>query len=406
MTTNYPLTADSIGEEEIEAAVAVLRSGRYTMSENVRWFERELAVWTGMEEAVMVNSGSSAHLLLVDSLLRRLSPRVRTLKPGDEILVPALSWPTTVWPLVQLGLTPVFVDIDPSTLALSLDSAESALSSSTRGMFLIHVLGLAAPMDRYTGFCEKHGLTLIEDGCESFGAFFAGRHVGGFGRGGTLSHFYSHHLTTMEGGTILTDDSELADDLRSFRAHGWIRDRSDKERLVREHAAFDPRFLFVTTGYNVRPLEVQAAIGRIQLQRMDGLLAARDEVARNVSSFVHKHVPWIKLIGAETLDTKPARRTERRHSWMNLPFLLENGAPKSLEETKAFLEEAGVETRPIIAGNLARHPAAQGIISRAAGELKAADRVLRSGFMIGCNPSLPADGFGHLEHAFQELGRV
>ncbi|MEQ1878975.1 MAG: aminotransferase class I/II-fold pyridoxal phosphate-dependent enzyme, partial [Bdellovibrionia bacterium] len=174
MENRYTLAADSFGAQEIEAAIGVLRSGNYTMGAKVKEFERALADWAGVKDAIMVNSGSSANLLLVDSLMRRLDQAEIKIRPGDEVIVPMLSWPTTVWPLVQLGLVPVFADIDLDTLAISLDSAEKLITPKTKGMFLIHVLGQAAPMKDYVEFCRKYGLTLIEDCCESFGAYDQG----------------------------------------------------------------------------------------------------------------------------------------------------------------------------------------------------------------------------------------
>jgi len=356
------------------------------MGETVREFEAALADWLGVRHLIMVNSGSSANLLLVDSLLRRLDPKKELLKPGDEVLVPALAWPTTVWPLLQLGLMPVYTDVAADTMALDLESAATALSPKTRGLFLIHPLGRACPMRPYVEFCARHGLVLMEDCCESLGAFDEGRHVGSFGHGGTFSHFYSHHLTTIEGGAIATGDDELADDLRSSRAHGWIRDRSDRERLALQRPDLDPRFHFVMPGYNVRPTELHAAIGLVQLKRIDEALRARETLAGKVSRWMSQAAPWVRLIGAETLaETQPARR-ERRHSWMTLPFIVDPQAPATLAEVKAKLEANGVETRPIIAGNLIRHPASRPGTFRAVPRLPVADLLLERGFMIGCPP--------------------
>jgi CDP-6-deoxy-D-xylo-4-hexulose-3-dehydrase len=399
----YTLGADNLGTEETEAAIAVLRSGRLTMGRLVREFEEALARWIGIGHAVMVNSGSSANLLLVDSLLRRSHANRAMLRPGDEILVPALAWPTTVWPLLQLGLVPVYTDVEPHSLALSLDSAAQALSPRTRGLFLIHVLGQACEMGPYTDFCSRHDLVLIEDCCESFGAFDQGRHVGTFGLGGTLSHFFSHHLTTIEGGALITNDGALADDLRSLRAHGWIRDRSDRERVAREHPGLDPRFLFVMPGYNVRPMELQAAIGLVQLGKMDEQLRAHEQLAGRIFQWVSRYEPWLKMIGSERLQGVPATRQQRRHSWMNVPFLVGPEAPMTMDEVKARLETSGVDTRPIIAGNLLRHPAAALGTMRAPVATPVADAVLRRGFMIGCHPQRSAQSLETLEKALAGL---
>ena len=399
----YRLAADTLGAGEIEAAKAVLDSGQLTMGRQVREFEAAFADWVGADHAVMVNSGSSANLLVVDALLRPTAGAPR-LAQGDEVLVPALAWPTTVWPLVQLGLVPVFADVDPRTLAMDLGSAEAMLGERTRGMFLIHPLGRAANLREFADFSDQHGIALLEDSCESLGAHWAGAHVGTVGEAGTFSFYFSHHVSTIEGGMIVTDNSQLADDLRGLRAHGWIRDRTDRDEWTTAHPELDPRFLFATMGYNVRPTEIQGAIGAVQLQRLDAMLAARDALARRVHGWLLEAVPWLELIGADTLrDGPPSERRGRPNSWMTLPLRLRPSAPLSREGVVQHLEAAGVETRPIIAGNLAQHPAVRPVEHRAPRSMPVADSLLHDAFMIGCHPILSAESLGTLEAALKSL---
>lgn len=400
----YRLAADTLGRAEINVAKSVLDSGRLTMGARVRRFEEEFAEWIGAKHAVMVNSGSSANLLIVDALLRssRGSPR---LAPRDEVLVPGLAWPTTAWPLGQLGLVPVFVDVEHDTLAIDLKSAEEALSPKTRGMFLIHPLGRAVDLTRYAEFCAAHDLELLEDCCESLGAHWSGLHVGTSGIASSFSFYFSHHISTIEGGMIVTQEPALADDLRGLRAHGWIRDRSDAGDWMARYPEFDPRFLFATMGYNLRPTEIQGSIGSEQLGRLDDMLAARDELARSVHSLLSNSAPWLQLIGSETLGSAtPTDRRARTHSWMTLPLRLGPTAPVSRDAVVRYLETNGVETRPIIAGNLARHPAAAQVPHRAPAEMPVCDALLRDTFMIGCHPVLSAGSRGTLEHALTSLG--
>jgi len=399
--TPYRLAADTFGAAEIAAAKAVLDSGRLTMGDRVAQFEREFAVYTGAKHALMVNSGSSANLLMVDVLQRRpcVTP---ALQPGDEVIVPALAWPTTVWPIVQLGLVPVFVDVDPHTLAIDLKSVESAISPLTKGMFLIHVLGQAPNMKAYQDFCWLNNLVLIEDACESLGAHSGGQHVGNFGTMGSFSFYYSHHISTIEGGMIVTSDSALYDNLKSLRAHGWIRDRSDRDQWKRANRDIDERFMFIMPGYNVRPMELQGAIGSVQLRRFEEMLMAREQLASTVDVWVKRYVPWLELIGAECLNTGARKR---QHSWMTLPFRLRRDAPVSLAKIKAHFQTAGVDTRPIIAGNLVRHPAISQIKSRSAASLKVSDELLRRGFMIGCHPVLDPGSLETLERTLARLAK-
>lgn len=388
----YPLTSNSvISPAAVEAAIACLRSGSHTMGKEVAAFESEFSAWTGAKHAVMVNSGSSANLLAVEAMI--WSGRW---KRGDEVLVPALAWSTTVFPLVQLGLVPVFVDIDPETLAMDLKDAERMFSPKTRGLMLIHVLGLAADLVAVKQFCLTHDLALIEDCCEAMGAHWQGHHVGTYGVFGTFSHFYSHQLATIEGGTVVTDDDGLADDLRSMRAHGWTRNRKDAQAAYKGR---DTRFLFVTTGYNVRPMELQGATGRQQLAGLDHNLRARDASAAALIEAV-ACVPWLEVIGSQFLSPCGIDRNERRHSWMNVPLRLRPGAPMTAGEVIARLTH--VETRPILSGNLLNHPVMKRIPFRADGEYPVASVLTGRGFMIGCH----AEGLDVAVNAIRTLRRA
>ncbi len=387
----YPLSSpQSICPEAVDAAVSVLRSGHFTMGEKVAEFEAAFARYVGSTHAVMVNSGSSANLLAVEAMLRPSNGQPRW-KPGDEVLVPALAWSTTVAPLIQLGLVPVFVDVDPETLAMDLQAARSLITLRTVGLMLIHVLGLAADLTEAKTICEAYctvatdgwPLTLIEDCCESMGARFKKQHVGTVGALGTFSHFFSHQLSTMEGGTVVTDDDAIADDLRSMRAHGWSRNRSDKARW--EADSLDPHFLFVTTGYNVRPMEVQGAMGVEQLSRFDWHLQGRFEAARTITQAL-AHMPGLSVPGLRGWSTQGGRS---RHTWMNVPIVVERGQRDAVVR---IFNDCGIETRPILAGNILHHPALRGANIRRGASYPVADRIMRDGFMIGCHPHPELEG--------------
>lgn len=360
MTYRYPLSSPaSVSPEAIEAAVASLRSGQLTMGATVRAFEDAFADYVGVRYAVMVNSGSSANLLAVEAMLRPSHGTPRW-TAGDHVLVPALAWPTTVWPLVQLGLVPVFVDSNPITLAMS-----SAIPQDRRatGTMMIHVLGCDAQPQRWAG-------TLIEDCCEHL-------HTADlmYGILRTYSFFFAHHLSTIEGGMIVTNDEAVANDLRSMRAHGWTRNRTD---AVTWDSPIDARFRFVTTGYNVRPLEVQAAIGLAQLPSMGAGIAQRRCTGAVLTEAI-RAVPWLRV---------PGRGGE---AWMNLPILLADDAPMARDAVVQQFEQAGIETRPILAGNLLRHPVIQRLRDHGVPMVinpdgyPVADRVMDRGFMIGCH---------------------
>jgi CDP-6-deoxy-D-xylo-4-hexulose-3-dehydrase len=346
----------------------------------------------------MVNSGSSANLLIIESLIRGNKKKLNT---GDEVIVPALCWPTTIWPILQLGLIPRFVDSNPITLGIDLEKAKKVITKKTKAIFLIHVLGNAENMSPFVKFCKDHDLLLIEDCCESLGAYSNKKHVGTFGLAGSLSHFYSHHLTTMEGGSVITNNNELADDLRSMRAHGWIRDRRDQVFLKNKYKNLDSRFLFVTSGYNFRPLEIQAAIGLVQLKKIDNFLIKRERHAKNIANILST-VEWLNVIGKEKIK-KTFNKTERKHSWMNIPILLNKKTPINLEKVKKIFEDNNIETRPIIAGNILKHPVFKNKFSNT---FNVANNVLKNGFMIGCHPFIKEEQYSLVKKTADKLKNI
>ena len=202
-----------------------------------------------------------------------------------------------------------------------------------------------------------------------------------------MSHFFSHHLTTIEGGSIITNDDCLADDIKSFRAHGWIRNRKDRSFLIKKYKNLDPRFLFFTSGYNVRPMELQAAIGLVQLKKLEFFLKKRDKVAFSVNKILNE-ISWLKLIGNERIKNKKIKKRDREHSWMNIPIILESGSPIKLKKVKNIFEKFHIETRPIIAGNILKHPALKKVNYRHDKNLPVANNCLENGFMIGCHSNI------------------
>jgi CDP-4-dehydro-6-deoxyglucose reductase, E1 len=276
----YELSASTWGLEETEAIRRTMERGRYTMGEEVAAFEREFAAYFGMRYGVMVNSGSSANLVAVASLFYK---RDRPLFRGDEVIVPAISWSTTYHPLYQYGLKLRFVDVDISTLNMDVRKLERALAPRTRAIVAVSILGNPAALDVIERFASEHGLYLIEDNCESMDAELNGRKTGTFGHLNTFSFFFSHHISTMEGGIVLTNDLELDHLLRSLRAHGWTRDLPAGSPLFeRRGEDHFEAYRFILPGYNVRPLELSGAIGREQLKKLPAMTGRR---RRNMALF-------------------------------------------------------------------------------------------------------------------------
>ena len=381
-----PLNKSTLGQEEIDAAKAVLDSGYFTMGRLVLDFERAVADYLGVKNAVMVNSGSSANLLALFAAANPMLPADGALPPrlkaGSEVIVPALTWSTTIWPVIQAGAKPVFVDSDPETLQMTPAAVEAAITPNTAGIFIVHVLGGAVDMTAMEALAKKHNLWLLEDTCESFGVDWKGRKVGTFGQIGTYSFYFSHHITTIEGGMAVTDDDGLADLMRAMRAHGWIRQMETKDAQAAQHSSIDPRFLFITTGFNLRPTEINAAIGLEQLKRIEGFNASRRKVAARLDAGLAR---W-KQTGQLTLMRHHPNVTSAPFGYS---VLCENRETR--DALQAHLEAADIETRPVICGNLTRQPALAHFDYRVSGELSGADRVMDCGIYWGTHPVMSDD---------------
>lgn len=378
-----PLASNGLSEAAVEAALGVLKSGQLTMGVQVKTFEAAMAAYLGVKHFVMVNSGSSANLVMIESLVRP-SNSIRYLQAGDKVVVPAIAWPTTVWPLVQLGLRPFFADVDEKTLGIDLEKLETVLSTGGHGIkaiFAINALGSPLDETKLASLAKRFGLTLIVDNCESLGSHWNGVHSGQLATMSSYSFYFSHHMTTMEGGGVATDSDEIANDLRSMRSHGWSRDRSDSDVWSEMGRPEDNKFLFVTTGYNVRPMEIQAAIGLTELPNLEGYIGKRRLIASAAKSAVSGSE--ISLIGSEYEASNPGVR----HSWMMLPFYVSEESRISRADSIKILNDLGIETRPILTGNFVGQPAVRrlfpDLIDKA--DLQVAERVSERGFMIGCH---------------------
>ena len=360
------------GADEINAALGTLLSTYVTMGAQTRRFEELCSRHFGFEHGVMVNSGSSANLLAVAALVNPVTKN--RLQPGDEVIVPALSWSTTVWPLIQCGLVPVIIDVDPDTLNLDLDEMRRAIGPKTRAVMPVHVYGNPCDMDGLMEIARQHRLIVIEDCCEALGAQYRGKSVGQFGDVATFSFYYSHHITTLEGGICHTNDFELAETMRILRAHGWVRETQGRENYEAQHPEIDPRFLFVNIGYNLRPTELQASFGPIQLQKLEKFVAIR---ADNAAYWRKTMAPFEKYFRFQTPTP------HGRHSWFGFPMVIRPDAPFTPAEFRAHLKQHSIENRPLIAGNIARQPALKLFPHRVSGDLRESNLVMSHGFTFG-----------------------
>lgn len=355
-------------EKELSAMNNVISSGTFTMGNNVREFEANFSKFIGTNYSVMVNSGSSANLLMVAALFAQ-----KKLKKGDEIIVPAVSWSTTFLPLQQHGLKVKFIDIDLETLNLDLKQLKKAISAKTKAIFLVNLLGNPIDINELNEIVNTEKIYIIEDNCESLGAKVESRRAGTFGIMSSHSFFFSHHISTMEGGMISTDDEELYLILKSLRAHGWTRDLPAESNLhSKSKDPFYDMFNFIIPGYNVRPLELSGAIGIEQLKKLDHLIKIRRQNAKLFNEIM-----------AEKKDIL-IQKEVGESSWFGFSMINKN-EKISPKEFRKKISDLGFEIRPIVAGNFTRNKVIEYFDFEVFGDLKNADYLHDNGLFIGNN---------------------
>jgi CDP-6-deoxy-D-xylo-4-hexulose-3-dehydrase len=344
MSFRFPLATITWGQEEHDAIQRVIASGMFTMGTNVQAFEKAFADYIDSQYCVMVNSGSSANLLMIAALFYTQNSALK-LQRGDEVIVPAVSWSTTYYPLYQYGLKIRIVDIDLHTLNYDLNKLEQAITDNTKLIVAVNLLGNPNDFARIQELTTAHNIILLEDNCEAMGATYQGKKAGTFGVMGSFSTFFSHHISTMEGGMIVTNDEELYQILLSLRAHGWTRNLP-KHNLVCSEKSDDPfeeSFRFVLPGYNVRPLELEGAIGIEQLKKLPAFIRARQENGKALQTTMANH-PEL-LIQQEIGES----------SWFGFSLVIRPESKLTRPVLVQKLNELGFECRPIVAGNFAKN---------------------------------------------------
>jgi CDP-6-deoxy-D-xylo-4-hexulose-3-dehydrase len=367
---SYPLAASGWDGAELAAMQRVIDSRMFTMGAEVAGFEQDFARYVGTRHSVMVNSGSSANLILLAAL--RFHSRWGWGDGRGEVIVPAVSWGTTYYPVCQAGLSLRFVDVSAGDWNIDLERVAEAIGPDTRGIFAVNLLGAPAALPRLRELADSNDIFLIEDNCESLGAEVAGRLTGGHGVAGTHSAFFSHHISTMEGGLITTDDEELRELMVSLRAHGWLRGLPAENHV--HPLTGDPfldSFTFALPGYNVRPLELSGAIGKEQVRKLPGMIEQR---RRNGARF-------LEVIG-EFSWLRP-QLPVGSSSWFGFGFVVSERAPYSRNELAARLSAAAIECRPIVAGNFTRNPVLAHLPHAPLPQLPVADELHDHGLFVG-----------------------
>lgn len=373
---------------EMESLVDAALDFWLTAGPKAEAFEARCAALIGVDHAFFVNSGSSALLLAVTALTDRILG-ARRLEKGDEVITPAMGFPTTVAPIVMAGAVPVFVDVELPFYNPSVDAVRAAITDRTRAIVVAHAMGNPFDVEGIAELAAERGLWIVEDNCDAFGSRYKGALTGAFGHLSTSSFYASHHLTTGEGGAVLTGSNELARIVRSLR--DWGRDcicapgRDDTcgERFTRQHGTlprgYDHKYVSARLGFNLKATDLQAAVGLAQLDKLDAFSAARRKNFARIEK---------GLSGLEETLLLPEATPGSEPSWFGFPVTLGPACARSRADVIGVLEERRIATRMLFAGNLARHPAFDGVAYRVAGSLETTDRIMNHSFWVGCHPAL------------------
>ena len=336
-TNKYPLLEKGFNTEDILRGMEVLLSKKLTMSDITKKFEYKFSKYVGSKYALMVNSGSSANLLASFALV---NPRKKgRLKPGDEFIIPAVCWSTSLWPLVQCGLKPQFIDVDINTYCLN----ENLLNKKTKAKAImnIHILGNSSNMDKISEFVKSKNMFLIEDTCEALGSKFKSKYLGTFGDFGTFSFYYSHQMTSGEGGMVVCKSKEDYELLHSMRSHGWDRGLGSSKKNS---------FNFINSGFNLRPLDLTAAIGLSQLKRLNNMIKSRKKNRDLIINRLKNHTNW------NNQYTFFNENKNLKASWFGFPLLINKSILYKKKFFLSYLNSIGIETRPILSGNFLNQP--------------------------------------------------
>ena len=344
----YMLLEDGFSKSDISKGIKVLKSTRITMGEKTLEFEKEFAEKLGVKFALMVNSGSSANLLAAFASCNPL--RKNKFKAGDEVLIPTLCWPTSLWPLVQAGLKPRFVDPEIDTLNVSAESYIKKITKKTKVIMLINVLGISGNINELLKYTKKRNIIVIEDNCEALGAKLNNKFLGTYGDFGTFSFFYSHQITSGEGGMIVCNNEKDYEILHALRSHGWSRGKGFYEKNSKRYPSLDPRYIFINMGFNLRPTEIQATMARNQFSNFENYKLLRSKNRKKIIDKIKND----KRYDNQFSFVKIPKNVDP--SFMGIPIILSEKFTKIKKKFIYMIEKKGLETRPIIGGAFTKQP--------------------------------------------------
>lgn len=399
--------------EEVEKMINAILDGWFGVGKRTRRFEMELSKFLGVKKAVMTNSGSSANLLGISALLsHQLGEDVR-LKPGDEVITPALTFPTTFNPIIQNNLVPLLLDVDIGTYNISAEDLKMALSNKTRAIVIPHTLGNPNEMDAILDFTKEHDLFIIEDACDALGSKYDGRYVGSFGSFGTFSFYPAHQITTGEGGAVVTSDEELFKTVLSLRDWGracvmpvcnplYCPDKSCSKSVRYEKTTFsnelpedyDKRYTYTNIGYNLKPTEIQAAMGLAQLKKLPEFIELR---RRNFK------VLYDEFMNYEDFFILPESPPKSKPCWFAFPLTIKKHAPFKRKDIIQWLTKHNIEVKMLFAGNILKHPAYKTIHNRVAQKLTNSNYIMYNSFFLGIYPGMNEEKMKYVVNAFREF---
>ena len=369
----YPLLENPFRKKDLNEAKKVINTGKITIGKHTSNFEKRFSKKIKTNFSLMVNSGSSANLLALQCLVNPY--RNNRLKQGDSVLIPAVCWSTSLWPIIQSGLKPVFVDVDPKTLNLSIKDLLKKITKKTKALMLVHVLGNSTNMDSLMKILKRKKIILIEDTCESLGSKYRNKYLGTFGDFSSFSFYSSHQISSGEGGMITCKDKSDYEIIKALRSHGWSRGLNNEKKIASKNKHLDSRFIFYNSGFNLRPTDISASIGFSQFKYLDKLINLRNlNREKIVNSFKKSNI-----IDNNFDFLEPNENV--RPSWFGIPILIKNKNKRNSFIKK--IEKKGVETRPIISGNFLKQPSVKKYNLLKDKNFKNSDKINDHGFFIG-----------------------
>lgn len=374
----YQLLENGLSNDDLNQGIKVLKSKFITMNKHTLKFEKEFAKKLNAKYALMVNSGSSANLLAAFAACN--PARNNRFKRGDEVLIPVLCWPTSLWPLVQTGLKPKFIDINIKTLNVDADKIIKAINKKTKVIMLVNVLGISTDVEKVVNYAKKKKIIVIEDNCEALGAKLKNKYLGTFGDFGTFSFFYSHQITCGEGGMITCNNKSDYKLLISLRSHGWTKDKRLYLEYAKKYPNIDPRYIFVNEGFNLRPTDIQAAIANNQFKKLSKFIKDRNSNKSLIIKKLKSSPKWNNQFNfVEVPKTiKP--------SYMGLAVILNKKYKSKKKKFIEFLEQKGIETRPILSGPFTSQPSTKLFnLNKSNNKFPECQKVQDLGFLIGLN---------------------